>query len=177
MRYNELSEKEWNEKSPLENTPDPLDWWGPTEREMLERYSEVKTAKTITNYEAAMLIGADNEMSYAIFDYKQANTVIKPEDANNIASILQRVKPIDQTFYRGTYQESKHPMPFRSWSANQDTAEYFAEGQLHKTVGPVRGVELGNIFYWHDSLYGGGSGLGDIQAEWFLLEPKSKRIR
>ena len=176
MRYFELKEM-WSEKDPT-NTIDPLDWWPDTEREMLMHYQDVKHSEQITHAEAEMLIGSNRELSHHIFNYKHENTPIPPKIEERIISIINRVVPIDKTFYRGVETEGyddHHIMRLQSWAMNRQAASWFGD-YIFETIGPVKGIEVGNIYYWYGLLYGDTNGLGDSQSEWLLLDPKKKLI-
>ena len=82
-------------------------------------------------------------------------------------------------FYRGTEYENQnetHIMNVQSWTPNIQTAKMFGS-YIYKTIAPVKAVELSNIFYWHGLVYNNHDGLGDSQAEWFLLNPKKTLIK
>lgn len=179
MRLFEVTGEKWNEKDPTKNTPYPLDMWEPYNANMLRRYAEIKKSPQITSGEAAMLIAANVNLFDAIADYKWQNTPLDDDVSRALVSVIKRVQPINKTFYRGVESENyddEHIMPVQSWSANIATAKMFGH-HIYQTVGPVKGVEIGDIYYWHGSLYGGESGFGDNQAEWFLLNPKKENIR
>lgn len=174
MRYQDLLTEKWSEERPLENTPDPLDWWDQRYVKMLQRYHEVKDAPRITREDAEMLIAANESLAETIFDYKYANAPIAGEAARTLIDIISRIEPVDKTFYRGVETENydaSHIMPVQSWSANIKTAKMFGR-YIFQTIGPVQGFEIANVYYWFDSLYGGMNGLGDSQAEWLLLNPR-----
>jgi hypothetical protein len=173
-----IFEVEWNENNPLENTPDPLSWWGRKESQMIHSYQDIKKSRSIDSYSAAMLLAAQKGVTGAIWDYKVNNTPISGNAASYIVSVLKRIKPENRTLYRGVDREGyddTHIMLFQSWAANVDTAKLFGR-HIYKTVGPVKAVELSSIDYWSGLLYGGSNGLGDNQYEWFVLSPKTEKM-
>jgi len=180
MRITEITEEVWNEKSPLENLPYSLDMLGKTEANMIQNYNQIKKAKKIDRYSAAMLIAAQPSVTKAIIDYKMNNTPITGENAKFIIATLNKVEPSTHTFYRGVEREDyddKHIMPFQSWAGNIDAARWFGN-VIYQTVGPTKAVEVNHIDYWHNLLFGdsGSTGLGDNQNEYFILPTKVKRI-
>ena len=145
---------------------------------LVRDFESFKDKPEITSDEAALLLAFDEDLFNEIDNYKSEND-IDVSASNKIADILDRVKPIDKKLYRGVLTESYdkvHPLPFQSWSANKSTAELFAEtgGHIKETTKPIKGVELSDVYYYHDQMFGGGSGLGDIQAEWIVLNEKRK---
>lgn len=179
MKMKDLLTEGWSADEPLKNTPYPLDMWDPHYAEMLKRFDKVKSSSVITAGEAAMLIAADQKMFEAVDDYKQANAPIPTEVEQRLITIIKRVKPISsKTFYRGVDHEDyddKHIMGLQSWSPNIQTAKMFGR-VIYKTLGPVRGFEIGEVYYWHDNLHDTGNGLGDSQAEWLLLPPEKELL-
>ena len=180
QRIAEITEEVWNEKSPLENLPYSLDMLGKTEANMIQNYNQIKKAKKIDRYSAAMLIAAQPSVTKAIIDYKMNNTPITGENAKFIVATLNKVEPSTHTFYRGVEREDyddKHIMPFQSWAGNIDAARWFGN-VIYQTVGPAKAVEVNHIDYWHNLLFGnsGSTGLGDNQNEYFILPKKVKRI-
>ena len=176
MKIKDIINEEWSEESPLENTPYPLDMWDNPEADQLRRYSEIKKSPRITHSEAEMLIAADKELFSAIDEYKVANVPILNDVSRKLLSIMKRIIPIDKTFYRGVDHEGyddKHIMKIQSWSPNILTVAMFGD-TIYRTVGGVVGFEIGQVYYWHGSLYGDVNGLGDSQAEWLLLNPKKE---
>lgn len=146
--------------------------WGSLEASTFRSYKDAKEAKVIDYHSAAMLIASSKSVSKAIFNYKVDNTPIVGEEANYITSVLSRTAPVSKVFYRGSDDsEGDHIMPFQSWSENIDTARLFSR-KVYSTEGSVVGVSLSDIYYWYGLLYGGSNGLGDMQSEWFLLQPK-----
>lgn len=100
MKVKDVLTELWSPTVPLNNTPYPLDMCEPHYVNMLRRFSEVSTARSITHGEAAMLIAAMPEVCGTLFDYKEENTPL-PES----------------TFYRGVEHESyddKHIMALQS---------------------------------------------------------------
>ena len=175
-----IFEVEWNENSPLENTPYPIDMWGKREAEMIQNYHQIKKSKKIDRYSAAMLIAAQPKVTKSIWDYKMNNTPLTGQEASFIVAILKRIEPTNDTFYRGVEREGyddDHIMPFQSWAGNIDAARWFGN-IIYKTVGPVKAVEMNHIDYWNGLLFGdkNSTGLGDNQNEYFLLAKKVQRI-
>lgn len=171
MRLTELQSK-WNEEEPLKNTPDPLSWWDEHYVRLLKTYSFAKNAKSISHEQAEMLIGANENLFNIIDSYKAENT---PFENNEIISIIKRIVPIKKTLFRGTeneYYDEFHTMPIQSWSENNETAKHFGN-TIKRNTSTIQGIKLQNIYYWNGLLYGNENGLGDSQAEWLILPPKS----
>ena len=177
MNINDLICERWNEDDPLGSLSAPVDHYDRHTIELLKRYHEVKKAPVISRHEAEMLIAADEELAEDIFTYRYDNTPIPIRSGKKMVSILKRIKPIDQTFYRGVEIENyddKHIMPIQSWATSVHVAKYFGD-IIYETLGPVKGVELNSLFYWNGMLYDTSDGLGDGgMGEWFLLNPKKE---
>lgn len=176
MKMKDLLSEEWSPERPLENTPYPLDMWDPRYAEMLKRFEDIKTSSVITHGEAALLVAADPMICDALFAYKEANVPIPSEAEQRLISTIKRIKPFNKTMFRGVEREDyddHHVMALQSWSPSIYTAKMFGN-VIYQTVGPVRGIEVGEVYYWHDNLHDTGNGLGDSQAEWLLLNPKKK---
>jgi hypothetical protein len=145
--------------------------------------------KSLSVDEAEALIASDDDLFETVATYKWGNPDIFEEwtyERDKLIKILKRIKPFQpyfKTFYRGQpYADILDSVVmnrgFRSWSANQDTAEEFARGSPDGIVlvrtGPVKGVEISGILTWRmrmtkESHYSG------MQAEWLLLDPGIKQ--
>jgi len=174
MKIKELYE-EWDRKKPTNGLK--LDLWHPTEANMMRQFSQIEKKKSVTHYEAAMIPGSYPDIVDHVADYKLNNTVFQTDIMNRIVSVLKRVIPVDKTFFRGSDGDKQHPMPFQSWTPAIDIARMFADsGALYKTIEPVKGVEINNVFYWYGLIHNDVISYGDAQAEWFLLTPKRTKI-
>lgn len=182
MRISEIITEDKNNKNnhPFSHLLQKVEdgWFDKHVAELIVRFPSYFAKKALSPSEAATIIASNDSLFDAIVDYKQSNQPFSPTEEKQIVSIVQRVKPIDKVFYRGTETESyddKHVMAVQSWSLNVATAKMFGD-HIWQTVGKVQGIEIGEIFYMRDMLFGGGNGLGDSQAEWLLLNPKKKLI-
>lgn len=151
-----------------------LEWWGEYERDLFLRYDDIKKSNILDNYEAALLIASDNILFDEIDNYKSQNIPLPKESEKRLLEILIKVKPVDKVFYRGVEKENyddNHIMGVQSWSINENTAKLFGN-IIYKTIKPSKGVCISDIYYWNGLINDNSNGLGDIQAEWFLLNPK-----
>ena len=150
-----------------------FDDWPKFEAELVKSFNDFKDSPTINRYQAELLITLDSKLVDDIVYYKSENIALSDYSNKELAKILKRIQPIDKVFYRGIEtenQDDNHIMSVQSWSPSIYTAKMFGHYIL-KTNKPVRGIELSNVYYLHGLLYGGHNGLGDSQAEWFLLNP------
>lgn len=155
-----------------------LSWWGSYEKDIFLRYDEIKNAPVLDAYEAALLVAADDKLFADIADYKYQNTPLPEDSSDRLMSILSRVTPVDNTFYRGVERrdyDDDHIMKVQSWSVNKNTAEIFGR-YIYQTTAPCVGVELGSIYYWNGLINDSNDGFGDVQAEWFLLNPEKELL-
>lgn len=175
----ESANKPWFENQPIEDfLPYPIDYIDSHYAKTLLQYHDIKNKSTMTNFEAELLMAADDEIVDMLSDYKAENIPIIGHVAQRFVNIIARIAPISEVFYRGVEQsgyDSRHIMPVQSWSVSIHTAKMFGD-VIFKNTMPVKGIEIGNVFYWHHVLHTNSNGLGDGQAEWLLIPPPSERV-
>lgn len=139
-------------------------------------------SKAITSDQAEKLIANDDRLFDAVALYTAQNPDIFmewPGEREKLVGILKKVRPFRpwfKTFYRGQRGDcgERGLMGFRSWSANQRTAEEFArdygrDGIVCVLSEPVRAVSIEGIAKWRMRLRNESHYAG-MQAEYLILD-------
>jgi len=173
MKISDLREQ-WNINDPINTLSSPPDWYDKSFIELLARIEDIYNANAITRHEAEIMIASNDKLTSDILSYRYDNTAL-PKDSNDLlVSIMKKIIPIDNTFYRGVEfesQDDKHIMGVQSWATSVKVAKYFGD-IIYTTKGSVKGVELSNIFYFNEQIYDHESnGLSEGMGEWLLYKP------
>ena len=180
MKINDVIKESWNPDNPIESLSDPSHYYDKNFIKMLSDFDRIRKANTLNHHEAELLIASDNELTEEILQYRFDNTPLSKQIGKKLATIIEKIQPLDKTFYRGVEsetQDEEHIMSVQSWATSMKVAGYFGD-IIYETVGKVKGAELGNIFYLNEKLYDTESdGLTESMGEWLLLNPDRERIK
>lgn len=180
MKIIDLITEQWNPDDPVNSLSSPADWYDRTLIKMLSDFDRIRNASSLINHEAELLIASSNDLTETILQYRYDNTPIPKDKGLQLVSIMKKIQPVDKTFYRGVEfetQDDKHIMPIQSWATSVKVASYFGD-IIYQTIGPVKGVELSNIFYFNEQIFDHESnGLTESMGEWFLLNPKKEIMK